>query len=373
MSLSQRMSRWGSRCVALAAGVAMCGGLRALDAQATPFGGTGTIYYGSYDKFIRVIDEATLTVRDSMPVKIGIPIGLQLSQDRSKIYAMDAAYQHVEIFDLARRTSVGSFTLNDGPLQVRIGGMNVDPLDRYAILFVRTARKRADRWEIGRPTLLRYDLAKRAVTDTLKWPDGQEREGVQILFSPDGKNMFFFTDEDILVYDAATLKQVDKWDLQRSVDDGFGNFGYGFPFSLYDEVGISTGLFRTTDPINRRSLMGVARVDMTQRSVDYYTLGPSDGVSFALAPGRKKAYGLKSQIGAYQFWVYDLENRRVERRVEFEGRPRMGLAVSTSGNQLYIHTAGATIDVYDANTLQQVRTATFRSDMTRLLVVPPSR
>jgi hypothetical protein len=359
--------------VAVLAGLVTSVAASSLPAQAAPFGGKGTLYYGAYDKFIRVIDEATLTVRDSMPVKVGIPIGLQLSQDRTRMYALDAAFQHFEVFDLARRTSLGTYTLNDGPLQVRIGGLNIDPLDRYAILFVRTARKRQDRWEIGRPTLLRYDLAKRAVTDTIKWPDGQEREGVQILFSPDGKYMYFFTDEDILVYDAATLKQVDKWDLQRSVDDGLGSFGFGFPFSLYDDVGISTGLFRTTDPVNRRSLMGVARVDLAQRTVDYYTLGPSDGVGFALAPDRKKAYGLKQQIGNYQFWVYDLENRRVERRVDFEGRPRMGLSVSTAGNQLYVHTAGATIDVYDASTLQHVRTATFRSDMTRLLVVPPAR
>ena len=78
-------------------------------------------------------------------------------------------------------------------------------------------------------------------------------------------------------------------------------------------------------------------------------------------------------MGNYQFWVFDLEGRRVERRVDFDGRPRMGLTESSNGNQLYIHTAGATIDVYDAQSLQHVRTATFRSDMTRILVVPATR
>ena len=42
---------------------------RALSGQA-PNGGNGTIYYGTYDKKVLVIDEATLSVRDSMPLSI---------------------------------------------------------------------------------------------------------------------------------------------------------------------------------------------------------------------------------------------------------------------------------------------------------------
>ncbi len=333
-------------------------------------GGDGTIYYGTYDKKVLVIDEATMAVRDSMPVKIGIPIGLTLSTNRKTLYAIDPAFESVEIFDLASRKSTGTITLSEGRTHVRMRGFNVDPLDRFAILLVKVATRRADRWEIGKSTLLRYDLAKRAVTDTLQWPDGKEREFAQILFSPDGAYLYFFTEEDVLVYDAQTLKQVDKWDLQRSVDDGLGNWDFGFPESLYDRDGFSTGLFRTTDPVNHRSLMGVATVDLAKRTVDFYSLGPSEPISFALAPGRQRAYGMRRQTGNYQFWSFDLANRRVDQRVDFEGRPRMGLTVSTNGNQLYVHTAGATIDIYDARTLTYVRTATFRADMTDVIVVP---
>lgn len=349
--------------------LAVHGAATAVPAQSAN-GGNGTLYYGTYDKKVLVIDEATLTTRDSMPVSIGIPIGMTLSSDRRTLYALEPSRQWVEIFDLATGKAKGKFTLTDGPTQVRMNGFNVDPLDRFAIVLANTARKRPDRWDIGKPTLLRYDLQKRVVTDTIQWPDGKERESVQIQFSPDGAFMYFFTDQDILVYDTQTLKQVDKWDLQRSVDEGLGNWSFGFPRSLYEETGFSTGLFRTTDPVNRRTMMGVARVDLAKRTVDFYTLGPSEGVGFALAPGRTRAYGLRQQVGNYQFWVFDLENRRVAKRVEFEGRPRMGLSVSTNGRHLYVHTAGATIDVYDAESLQLVRTATFRADMTALLVVP---
>lgn len=354
---------------AIAAALLLAGATSSLAAQA-PSGGNGTIYYGTYDKKVLVIDEASMAVRDSMTVAIGIPIGLTLSADRSKLYAIDAAFEKIETFDLASRKSLGFFTLSEGRTQVRMRGFNIDPKDRFAILMVKAATKRSDRWEIGKNTLLKYDLAKKVVTDTIPWPDGKEREFAQILFSPDGAYMYFFTDEDVLVYDAQTLKQVDKWDLQRSVDDGLGNWNFGFPESLYDEPGFSTGLFRTTDPVNHRTLMGVARVDLAKRTVDFYSLGPSEPVGFALAPGRQRAYGMRQQVGNYQFWTFDLENRRVGQRVEFEGRPRMGLTVSTNGSLLYVHTAGATIDMYDAQTLKYVRTATFRADMTDIIVVP---
>lgn len=356
--------------LAIAALVAAPGAGVAAQQPAASSGGDGTIYYGTYDKKILVIDEATMTVRDSMMVASGIPIGMTLSTDRTKIYTIDPSFQTIEVFDVASRKSTARITLSQGRTEVRMRGFNIDPRDRFAILLVKTATKGSDRWEIGKPTLLKYDLAKRAVTDTIKWPEGKEREFAQILFSPDGALMYFFTDEDILVYDAETLKQVDKWDLQRSVDDGLGTWNFGFPESLYEEPGFSTGLFRTTDPVNRRSMMGVARVDLARRTVDFYSLGPSEPVGFALAPGRQRAYGMRQQVGNYQFWTFDLENRRVGQRVEFEGRPRMGLTVSSNGSQLYVHTAGATIDIYDAQTLRLLRTATFRADMTEIIVVP---
>ncbi len=333
-------------------------------------GGNGTIYYATYAKKILVIDEATMAVKDSMQSSIGIPFGLTLSGDRQHIYITEPTRQWVEVFDIKTRRAISKFTLSDDNREVRISGFTVDPKERFAVLLVKTAAKKSDRWEIGKPTLLKYDFAKKMVTDTIKWPDGEEREFAQIILSPDGNLMYFFTAEDILIYDAQTLKQVDRWDLQRSVDDGLGRWNFGFPESLYEEPGFFTGLFRSTDPVNNRTLMGVARVDLLKKSVDFYSLGPSDGVGFTLAPGRQRAYGLKQQVGNYQFWMYDLANRRVAQRVEFEGRPRMGLDVSTNGRILYVHTAGPTVDLWDAETLRFIRQVEYRADMTDFLVVP---
>lgn len=344
-----------------------------LVAQAPPSGGNGTIYYGTYDKKILVLDEATLAVRDSMPVSIGIPFGLRLSANRKHIYALDPAMDKVEVFDVGTRKAVDRFSLSNDTVRVRLWGFNVDPKERFAVVLVKTYQRKRDRFLIGKPTLLKYDLARKVVTDTIPWPKGEEREGAFILFSPDGSLMYFFTSEDVLIYDANTLKQVDRWDLARSIDEGMGRLNFGFPESLYEEPGFFTGLFRTTDPVNNRTLMGVARVDLVNKSVEFTALGPSEPVGFALAPGRQRAYGLRQQVGNYQFWTFDLAQRRVAQRTEFEGRPRMGLSVSTNGSLLYIHTAGPTVDVYDAATLRHVRTVEYPADMTTFLLVPAGR
>ena len=336
-------------------------------------GGNGTFYVGTYAKNILVIDEATMKVRDSIKLSIGIPLGFTLSFNRQRLYAVDPHNEKVEIIDIPTRKSLGSFTLSEGRRRVRMSGFNVDPLERFAVILIKTYTERADRYEIGKPTLVRYDLAKRAVTDTIPWPKGEEREGVQIIFSPKGDLMYFFTTDDVLVYNTETLKEVDRFDLSRTLfEEGIGRLNFGFGNDLYEDPGHYTNLFRITDPVNRRTMMGVARIDLVNRNIEYfYTLGPSAPVSFSLAPGRTRAFGLRQEVGFYQFWTYDLAGRRVDRRVEFQGRPRMGMTVSSNGSQLYIGVAGNTIDRYDSRTFQLLGTTTLNADMTRMLLVPP--
>jgi len=341
---------------------------RAAQAQQAP---TGTFYMGTYANKILVIDEATLAVRDSIPLTVGIPYKMLLSENRQHFYITNPRQDQVEIVDIASRKSTGHFTLSTPRTTVQIDGFNVEPKERFAVMLVHSTTKRADRYEITKPILLRYDLAKRVVTDTIAWPRGEERDNAQIIFSPDGAFMYFFTSTDVLVYDAVTLKQVDTWDLAQSFfEEGMGRINAGFGGDLYEEPGFYTNLFRSTDPVNHRAMMGVARIDLAKRSVDFFSLGPSATTTFRLAPGKKMAYGLHTEVGNHQFWTFDLENRRVVGKTEFEGRSRMVLAVSTNGALLYIHTAGPTIDVYDARTYKKLRTATYDADMTALVLIP---
>ena len=339
---------------------------------ATP---SGTFYIGTYAKKIMVMDEATMRITDSMAVSVGIPVGLQLSYDRKHFYVSEPRFESVEIFDIASRRSLGTFTLSSGNRTVRLSGMNVDPTERFAVMVVKIFTKRPDRFDISAPKLLKYDLATRQVTDTIPWPRGEERDFASIMFSPDGANMYFFTGEDVLIYDTKTLKQIERWEIARAFfEEGFGRLPTSFGTQLYEEPGYFTSLFRVTDPVNRRTLMGIARTNLMQRTIDWYMLGPpgpSAPGGITLAPGRKRAYGLVQQVGNWQYWTFDLENKRVLGKIEFQGRPRMSITAGTDGKVIYLHGAGSTLEVRDVTTFQPIRTIEMPGDMTSFLLLPP--
>jgi len=335
-------------------------------------GGNGTIYYGHYGRSILVLDERTMRVTDTIPVTVGIPLIFGVSDDRRRFYVGEPHNEQMEIIDITTKRQVDRFTLSAGNRRVRISGFSLDPREQYAIMVIKTITKEADRFVIGSPKLVKFDLASKTVTDTIPWPGGQESDGARIIFSPDGRLFYYFAD-DILVFDAATLKQVDRWAYSTALDPGMGSFGFGFPRDFYEAPGFYTGVFRVTDPVNRRSMMGVATVNLAERTVDWYTLGPSSPTSFVMSPDRKRAYGLRQEVGNWEMWTFDLENRTVLGKVPFAGRPRMRLNVSSNGQLLYISGAGQTIDIHDARTFRRLRTVEVGADVTSMIHFPPAR
>ena len=105
--------------------------------------------------------------------------------------------------------------------------MMPDPLDRFVILLTKSADKKIDRFEIGPPTLVVYDLKRRTRSSrTIPWPNNEEREFINVMMSPDGKLLYFFAD-DVLIYDTTEFKQVDKWELSRPIEEGLARFDFG--------------------------------------------------------------------------------------------------------------------------------------------------
>jgi hypothetical protein len=334
-------------------------------------GGDALLFVGGYDRAIHVIDEATEQVTEKIPLRTGIPRSMVLSDDRRHFYVLDTSFENIEVVDIAARRTLYSFSLSKAGEQVRVWGFNVEPRERYAIILAKSYRKRPDRYEVSGPMLLRYDLQSHSVTDTIAWPQGREQEFAQIVFSPGGENLYFFGDSAIIVLETERFTEVDRWDYGSSLDQGMGRFEFGFPAQPYDERGFHTGLFRYTDPVQNRRMMGVARVNLADRQVDFFPIGPNEGVSFTLAPDRQRAWGLRQEVGNYEFYTFDLANRRISERVRFAGRPRMGLMSSSNGSNLYIFIAGHTIDVYDSTTFRLLRTIELDADTTTGLFVLP--
>ena len=335
-------------------------------------GGNGTLYIGGWPNKIFVIDEATEKVTGTIDVTTGQPTRMTLSKDRKRFYAVNAVGEEVEILDIAARKSLDHFTLSEGRKKVRIRALIPDPLDRFVVMMVKAAEKKIDRFEIAPPALLVYDLKEHKISRTIPWPNNEESEFVNIMMSPDGKLLYFFAN-DVLIYDTTEFKQVDKWELARPAEEGMGRFDFGPRDVTYEEPGFYSGIFVAQDPVQNRRIMGVARVNLAAKSVDFWPLGPARFVGFSLAPDRKRAYGLLQEIGHYEFWTFDLEHHKLGAKTEFAGRPRMALRTSSNGKVLYIYQAGNTIDLYDASTYTYLRTLTLDADTTtELFVVPPA-
>jgi len=337
--------------------------------------GNGTLIIGTYPKQFWIIDEATEKIVGTIPYQSGIPRRTSLSFDRKRFYTIEAQMEKVEILDIASRKTIDTFSLSEGNKHVRIRSLEPDPLNRFVIMLTASATKLVDRFEIGKTTLIQYDLTTHKVVRTIPWPNNEERQNANVLFAPDGKLMYLFTDQDVLIYETNAFTQVDKWELSKPIEEGFGRLEFGPRDVINDEPGFYTAIFNVSDPVQHRRTMGIGRVNLAAKAVDFYALGPSSPVSFTLAPDRKTAYGLFEEIGRYEFWKFDLEHHSLANRVPFKGRPRMGLKTSSNGKVLYIFVAGNTIDLYDAETYQYLRTITLDGDMTTELFVfraPPA-
>ena len=337
--------------------------------------GHGTLYIGGYPNAIWVIDEAKASVVDTIPVTIGLPRRLVMSRDGSRFYVADIHAMNVEVIDIAARKTLETFTLSSGNTRVRINAFEPDPTHSYLVAITRDYVKQLDRYEIGPSKLVTIDLKTKQVTRTIPWPDDTERDSANLLFSPDGKYLYFLGNE-ILVFETEGFTQVDSWDLS-SAESGLGQVSLSFGgFAGVDTTNDAPGFLTTSmtveDPVQNRRMMGVARVNLNAKSLEFYTIGPAGGVNFALSPDNKKAFGIESEIGRYQFWQFDLANRRMAKRQEFAGRPRMSLKTSTNGEVLYIYNAGETIDLYDAKTFDLLHTLHLPGDISTPLFVVPS-
>jgi hypothetical protein len=336
-----------------------------------PSPGNGTLYVGVFPDHFQVIDEATMTITGAVPFHSGMPRRTSLSKDRTRFYTVEAQQEKVEIIDIAARKTLDSFSLSEGTRKVRIKTLEPDPLHRFVMMVVRPVVKHVDRWEIEPSSLIQYDLASHKISGTLPWPGGEERENATMQFSPDGKLLYLFSEQDVLIYDTTTLKQVDRWELSKPVEEGYGAFEFGQIDASNDEPGYYTAMFQVQDPVQKRRMMGIGRVNLAAKKVDFYTIGPAQQVGFTMAPGRKVAYGLFNEIGNYEFWKFDLEGHRMAARVPFEGRPRMSLKTSSNGKVLYIYNAGSTIDLYDADTYKHIKQVFVGGDVTSDLFVVP--
>ena len=147
-------------------------------------GGNSTLYIGGYAHKIYVIDEATEQVVDEIQVTSGMPRNLTLSTDQQRFYLNDMTAEYFEVIDIATRSTLDTLTLSQGSTRTRIESFAVDPEERYVILLTRSSTKLVDRFEIDSHELSQYDLSTHEFMRAIPWPDGEQQQQLNMLFSP---------------------------------------------------------------------------------------------------------------------------------------------------------------------------------------------
>ena len=132
----------------------------------------------------------------------------------------------MEVVDVASKTTLDTFTLTEGNNRIRINSLEPDPHAFVRDLLTRSGTKLRDRVEVGPATLQQYDLKAHKVMRTIPWPDGEERDNANLMFSPDGKLLYFLGNE-ILIFETEKFTQVDKWDLSN-LEEGLGQVSISF-------------------------------------------------------------------------------------------------------------------------------------------------
>jgi DNA-binding beta-propeller fold protein YncE len=341
----------------------------------------GVMYIGVWPGEILVIDEASGQIREKIPLKNGAADWIVLSPDKKKFYATTGLMEDLETVDIKSRRVEDAFTLSQGNRKVRLlRNFAVHPDGARAFAYIRVAVKGVDRYTLEKPQLATIDLRQKKITKTLDlpkeyavFPSGMP--GLLLRVSPDGKLLYFFLFRyfrDILIIDIDQFKIVGRVEIARPIYPGMGALSLGQLFQPNEDLAPLTFTFSTTDPTTNQPIMGIARFKLQDSDLDFFETNPYVPLSgFTVSPDNKRAYGVQTGPGISEFYVYDLESRRLLKKQEYQGYPRAALKVSSDGKTIYVYGAGDTIDYFDAETLAFQKTIALPGDSRGELFVLP--
>jgi DNA-binding beta-propeller fold protein YncE len=350
------------------------------------------MYVGTLDKKLLIIDEGKEEVVGEVPLG-GIPRTVALSSDKKKLYIV-STQMLLETVDLDAKKVTSSFSLADPRTRVRItanapaimegggarySGIAVDPQGRYLYTTMRNVVKELDQFRIDPPQFVAIDLQEKKIAKA--WPFPKEMNqgfGFNATYkvSADGKRLYVFQ-ENILIFDLDTFKQIDTIELAQPPFPGASPYRLAAsddPFEAPDSV---TSVFTAVDPIVHKGTMGLAKIDLATRKVDYFPIGPTLPMSsFMLSPDRKRGYSVMPKIGTggnreSEWWVWDLQNHKVIKKKSLDARPTgTRFAVSSDGKKLYYY-GNATVEIFNAETLESSKVMYLNKDTTTNLITLP--
>ena len=330
----------------------------------TALGGVGaaqaaTIYLGGYPNQLVLFDEGTGTVKQKVTLATGLPVGMQLSNDKKKLYVTTITTSGIEVLDLATKKVINSFSLNTPTTKYRFNGGVVDAAGRYFYTIGMRIDKEVDRYKISKPHYIVVDLQQKKIVRTadLAPEDDTFSYRAGFMLSEDGKTLYVFRDK-VLVLNTADLKVSERLDLAKPDLSGMENVSFGGGVENIRSTREYVSLFNATDPYIHNKVFGIARLDLATRQFNFTPIGPAPDsmAGLEVTPDGKEGYTVVTthKLGnkRCEFWRLDLGTNKVLATQEFPCRSRFQFGMSGDGNKLYIYGASYNIEVYDAKTLK---------------------
>lgn len=347
------------------------------------------MYMGTLDKRLLVIDEDQEEVVSEIPLS-GVPRTTALSADQKHLYVLTTRMVF-EVVDLESKKVVSTFTLSDersrprmvgmAPDRInpgrqgRYSGMAVDPKGRYVYTTMRVAVKDIDHYRVEPAQFVAIDVQDKKIAKTWSFPpDMDQGFGFMATYkvSPDGKLLYVFQD-DVLIWDLDSFKQVGRIELSKPPYPGASPYRLTVTEDPYDDTSTVTSVFTSVDPVVHKGTLGLAKINLETKKVDYKPIGPSlPMMGFLVSPDRKKGFSVAVNGAGgnrrVEWWVWDISTGKVVKKQEFEGRPTFRFGVSSDGKKLYMYGAGSTLEIFDAETLQSRKLLYLNRDTTTNLI-----
>lgn len=271
--------------------------------------------------------------------------------DFERMFFITDRLESVEVLDTTRGAIVDELKLSTPERKVRLLGALPSPDGKLVYLTARAVREQADRFVAEEPQIVVFDLTEREVKGSFSLPTAGVWMPLPMTLSEDGQSLFVLGD-DVYELDTTSYEVVDTIELTEPFQPGYGPLqSNGYPTQT--APGIFHGIYRTTDPFLKKKVVGVLRLDLNQKEVESFELGPDLAVSlFALAPDGKRGYaGLRDLV------AIDMESETIlAKKEKFEqGRTNTTMIVSADGSKLFISGVGNAIKVYDAESLEFLR------------------
>ena len=305
------------------------------------------------------------TNRDEVIAEIQLhgraPKEIECSRDGRRIYVTTEGRSQIEIVDFPNRKVEDVIHVAPPGYKIVIYGTALSRDEKLLYIHIKPVRLLPDEYQAEAPRIIAYDFSTRQSRTV-----GEVPEGVASLIAlGDGKHLIAWG-RDLYTIDVTTGHIVDTFPLQGP-SSAHGQLNSLPLFSQYEQSGIYSMPFYTSDPMNGKDLMGLVNIEVETGKIDLVELGPAVPLySAVVSPDHTRAYAVMNQLVAV-----DLKDRRVIKVLDLD-RTKYVTNISRDGRKLYVSGAAPFMDVYDTASLKQIKKIELSGDgsVTALRVVP---